>query len=119
MRFLLSFVWARWWLPRLPPTSSPTADRHAADRHAADRGSARTVARPDAEWLVTKRQMPDCPWCDEPMYRREPDLEEEPYFLTDWSLMHHACLLELRDAIALLMLPNTEAGAREAIRLSR
>lgn len=66
---------------------------------------------------MTQRQMPDCPWCHEPMYRRDLDLEDEPWFLTDWSLMHHACLVDLRSAIERHLLPNSEGGARAAIAL--
>jgi hypothetical protein len=49
------------------------------------------------------------------MYRRDLDLEDEPWFLTDWSVMHHACLIELRSTMEELMLPDCQSGAHRAI----
>ena len=64
---------------------------------------------------MTRRWLPDCPVCDEPMYVRDVDLEEEPWFLSESSVMHHACLVTLKSEIATLGLRECEADARVAL----
>lgn len=56
-----------------------------------------------------------CPVCGERLFLWSRENEDDPYLLTDAGVLHHACPVALRAAMAEHGVPDCERGAREAL----
>lgn len=56
-----------------------------------------------------------CPVCGARLLLRSRENEDDPWLLTDAGVLHHSCLVAVRAIMAEEDLPESEAGARQAI----